>query len=133
MKCTDGHNHSRGGLEMALLQLKDTQLYYEVHGQGQPMVFLSETACDGEVWKLYQVQEFSRDHRVILHDYCGTGRSGKPSIDYSTKMFCDDSVALMDHLGAVQGIVAGHSMCGRFAQLLALEYPNMVDKMIIAS
>jgi len=34
---------------MALLQLKDTQLYYEVHGQGQPMVFLSETACDGEV------------------------------------------------------------------------------------
>src|SRR5439155_1434594 len=87
MKCTDGHNHSRGGLEMALLQLKDTQLYYEVHGQGQPMVFLSETACDGEVWKLYQVPEFSRDHRVILHDYRGTGRSGKPSIDYSTKMY----------------------------------------------
>src|SRR5437764_3922836 len=133
MKCTDGHNRSRGGLEMAFLQWKDTQLYYEVHGQGQPMVFLSETACDGEVWKLYQVPEFSRDHRVILHDYRGTGRSGKPSIDYSTKMFCDDVAALLDHLGVEKAIVVGHSMGGRIAQLLGLEYPNKVDKLILAS
>ena len=56
---------------MSFLQLKDTELYYEVHGRGQPIVFLSETACDGEVWKIHQVEEFSRDHRVILHDYRG--------------------------------------------------------------
>ena len=118
---------------MPFLKLKDTELYYEVHGEGQPMLFLSETACDGEVWKLYQVQEFSRDHRVILHDYRGTGRSGKPSIDYSTKMFCDDSVALMEHLGTEKAIVVGHSMGGRIAQLLALEYPSKVDKLILAS
>src|SRR5678815_4682685 len=85
---------------MPLLQLKNTEIYYEVHGRGQPIVFLSETACDGEVWKIHQVEEFSRDHQVILHDYRGTGRSGKPSIDYSTRMFCDDAAALMDHLGA---------------------------------
>ena len=118
---------------MPLLQLKDTELYYEVHGRGQPMVFLSETACDGEVWKIHQVEEFSRDHQVILHDYRGTGRSGKPSIDYSTKMFCDDTAALMDHLGAEKAIVIGHSMGGRIAQLLALEYPDKVDKLILAS
>ena len=64
--------------EMSFLQLKDTEVYYEVHGRGQPIVFLSETACDGEVWKIHQVEEFSRDHRVIVHDYRGTGRSGKP-------------------------------------------------------
>jgi pimeloyl-ACP methyl ester carboxylesterase len=100
---------------MPLLQLKDTEIYYEVHGRGQPMVFLSETACDGEVWKIHQLEEFSRDHEVILHDYRGTGRSGKPSIEYSTKMFCDDAAALMDHLGAQKAIVIGHSM-GRIAQ-----------------
>jgi len=115
------------------LQLKDTELYYEVHGRGQPMVFLSETACDGEVWKIHQTQEFSRDHQVILHDYRGTGRSDKPSIDYSTKMFCDDAAALMDHLDAEKAIVIGHSMGGRIAQLMALEYPNKVDKLILAS
>jgi pimeloyl-ACP methyl ester carboxylesterase len=115
---------------MSFLQLKDTELYYEVHGRGQPIVFLSETACDGEVWKIHQVEEFSRDHRVILHDYRGTGRSGKPSIDYSTKMFCDDAAALMDHLGSEKAIVVGHSMGGRIAQLLALEHPDKVDKLI---
>ena len=118
---------------MPFLHLKDTELYYEVHGRGQPMVFLSETACDGEVWKLYQVEEFSRDHQVILHDYRGTGRSDKPSIDYSTKMFCDDAAALMDHLGVEKAIVIGHSMGGRIAQLLALDYPEKVDKLVLAS
>ena len=113
---------------MPLLKLKDAEIYYETHGRGQPIVFLSETACDGEVWKIHQVEEFSRDHQVILHDYRGTGRSGKPSIDYSTKMFCDDAAALMDHLGAKKAIVIGHSMGGRIAQLLALEYPDKVDK-----
>src|SRR5207249_11663310 len=105
------------------LQLKASQLYYEVHGRGQPQDFLSETAWDGEVWKLYQVPEVSRDDRVILHDYRGAGRSGKPSIDYSTKMFCDDVAALLDDLSVERTIVVGHSMGGRIAQVLALEYP----------
>ena len=60
---------------MPTLQLRDVEIYYEVHGEGPPMVFLSETACDGEVWKIHQVPEFSKDHRVIIHDYRGTGRS----------------------------------------------------------
>lgn len=118
---------------MPVLQLRDTELYYEIHGQGQPMVLLSETACDGEVWKMYQVPEFSGDHQVILHDYRGTGRSGKPSIDYSTNMFCDDLVALLDHLKVERAVVIGHSMGGRIAQTLALEHPTKVGKLILAS
>lgn len=118
---------------MTILRLPETEIYYEVHGQGQPIVFLSETACDGEVWKIYQVPEFSRDHRVIIHDYRGTGRSAKPSMDYTTKMFCEDVAALMDHLNAEDAIVCGHSMGGRVAQLLALDHPKKVKKLILAS
>jgi pimeloyl-ACP methyl ester carboxylesterase len=118
---------------MPILKLKDVEIYYEAHGQGQPMVFLSETACDGEVWKIYQVEEFSKDHRVIIHDYRGTGQSSKPSTDYTTKMFCEDLVALMDHLNAEDAIVIGHSMGGRVAQLLAVDYPKKVKKLILAS
>src|SRR4029453_5119345 len=118
---------------MPSLQLKDTEIYYEVHGWGHTIVFLSETACDGEVWKIHQVEEFSRDHQVILHDYRGTGRSGRPSIDYSTKMFSNDAAALMDIWGPKKAVVIGHSMGGRIAQLLALEHPDKVDKLILAS
>ena len=56
---------------MPFLSLEDTELYYEVHGQGEPFVFLSETHCDGEVWKIYQVPEFAKDHQVITLDYRG--------------------------------------------------------------
>ena len=118
---------------MALLQLEDVEFYYEVHGQGQPILLLSETACDGEIWKSYQVPEFSRDHRVILLDYRGTGRSGKPSTKYTTKVFADDAAALLEHLKADQAIVIGHSMGGRVAQLLALDYPQKVKKLVLAS
>jgi pimeloyl-ACP methyl ester carboxylesterase len=118
---------------MPTLQLTDAEIYYEVHGHGQPMVFLSETACDGEVWKIHQVPEFSKDHRVIIHDYRGTGRSSKPSIDYTTQIFARDVIALMDHLKVDDVIVVGHSMGGRVAQLLALDYPGRVKKLVLAS
>ena len=118
---------------MPTLQLTDAEIYYEVHGRGRPMLFLSETACDGEVWKIYQVPEFSKDHQVIIHDYRGTGQSSKPSIDYTTQMFARDVVALMDHLKAEDAIVVGHSMGGRVAQLLALDYRGRVKKLVLAS
>jgi pimeloyl-ACP methyl ester carboxylesterase len=118
---------------MPKVKLNDVEIYYEEHGKGRPMVFLSETACDGEVWKINQVEEFSKDHRVIIHDYRGTGQSSKPSIDYTTKMFCDDLVVLMDHLGAKDAVVVGHSMGGRVAQLLALDHPEKVHKLVLAS
>jgi len=118
---------------MPYLDLKDIKLYYEAYGEGPPILFISETACDGAVWKLFQVPEFSRDHRVITFDYRGTGLSGKPSVKYTTNIFVDDIVALLDHLGAEDVIVCGHSLGGRVAQLLALEYPRKVKQLILAS
>ena len=119
---------------MPHVKAKDgVEIYYEASGQGTPFVFLSETACDGAVWSLYQVPEFSRDHRVVILDYRGTGLSGKPSAKYSTEMFADDAVAVLDHLGLEGAVVCGHSMGGRVAQLLALNYPRKVSKLILAS
>jgi 3-oxoadipate enol-lactonase len=119
---------------MPYVKTKDSvEIYYEVFGEGTPFLFLSETACDGAVWKIYQVPEFARDHRVIIFDYRGTGLSGKPSVRYSTDMFADDAAAVMDHLGLEGAVVCGHSMGGRVAQLLALDHPRKVSKLILAS
>ncbi|HYY24244.1 MAG TPA: alpha/beta hydrolase [Candidatus Udaeobacter sp.] len=118
---------------MPTVRVNDAEIYYEVHGEGQPIVFLSETACDGEVWKIYQVPEFSKDHRVIIHDYRGTGQSSKPSMNYTTQIFAKDTVALMDYLKVEDAIVVGHSMGGRVAQVLALDYPSRVKKLVLAS
>lgn len=121
------------GKPVAIAKSGGAEIYYETHGEGQALVFFSETACDGQIWKLYQVPEFARDHRVIIHDYRGTGRSSKPSADYTTRIFCDDLMAILEDLKVERAIVLGHSMGGRVAQLMALEYPERVSKLILAS
>jgi 3-oxoadipate enol-lactonase len=77
--------------------------------------------------------EFARDHLVMTVDYRGTGLSGKPPSKYSTEMFADDAAAVLDHVGVEAAIVCGHSMGGRVAQLLAIDHPRKVSKLILAS
>lgn len=113
--------------------MPDAEIYYEVHGDGPPFLFCNVTGLDHQAWKFHQVTEFSRDHKVILFDYRGTGKSSKTIQKYSVKMFTDDAVALLGELNAEQAIVCGHSMGGVVAQLLALDYPHKVGKLILAS
>ena len=116
---------------MPILKRGHANFCCEVPGEGRPLVFLGETACDGEAWKTYPAPESSRDHRCITLDYRGAGRSGKPSIPCTARMFA--AAAVMDHVGAGDAIVCGRSMGGRAAQLLALDHPGKVGKLILAS
>lgn len=118
---------------MPYIKRDDIDIYYEVHGGGPAMLFCSVTGLDHQAWKFHQVEEFSRDHKVILFDYRGTGKSSKNIQNYSIKMFTDDAAALLDHLNVEQAIVCGHSMGGVVAQLLTLDYPSKVKKLILAS
>jgi len=118
---------------MPMLKLKDSEIYYEVLGDGPALLFCSVTGLDHQAWKFHQVAEFSRDHKVILFDYRGTGKSSKAVQKYSIKMFTDDAAALLDHLDVERAIVCGHSMGGVVAQLLALDYPRKVKQLILAS
>ena len=118
---------------MPYLKRDDTDIYYETHGNGPPFLFLSVTGLDHQAWKFHQLAEFSRDHRVILFDYRGTGRSSKTVQRYSIKMFTDDAAALLDHLRVEPAVVCGHSMGGVVAQLLAIDYPGKIKKLILAS
>ena len=96
---------------MSSLNRDDIEVYFEVYGSGTPFLFFSETACAGDIWSTYQVPEFSRDHRVITHDYRGTGKSSKPTIQYSCEDFVDDAVAILDHLNAGPVIGCSQPIC----------------------
>jgi 3-oxoadipate enol-lactonase len=118
---------------MAFVIHSQLQIFFEVHGAGTPILFFSETACAGDIWNSFQVPEFSRDHLVITHDYRGTGRSSKPAAQYSCDDFVDDAVAILEKLNTGPAILLGHSMGGRVAMLMALKYPDLVSKLIVAS
>jgi pimeloyl-ACP methyl ester carboxylesterase len=118
---------------MPFVQNGNVAIHYEVHGRGTPLLFFSETACVGDIWETFQVPEFSRDHLAITHDYRGTGKSSRPTIQYSCDDVVDDATAILRHLNAGPAILLGHSMGGRVAMLMALKYPDQVKSLIVAS
>ncbi len=118
---------------MPIVRHDSVDIYYETHGAGTPLLFFCETACAGDIWEHFQVPEFCRDHLVITHDYRGTGKSSRPTVQYSCDDFVDDAVAILDELKAGPAIVLGHSMGGRVALLMALKHPERVKKIIAAS
>jgi aminoacrylate hydrolase len=118
---------------MPFLPRDGAEIYYEIHGDGAPFLFCSVTGLDHQAWKFHQAEEFSRDHKVILFDYRGTGKSSKAIQKYSIKMFTDDAAAILNYLNVDQAIVCGHSMGGVVAQLLTLDHPRLVKKLILAS
>ncbi|MGE5215533.1 MAG: alpha/beta fold hydrolase [Chloroflexota bacterium] len=118
---------------MPFIQRDEVEIFYNSYGRGTPLIFFSETACAGDIWNTFQVPEFSRDHLVVTHDYRGTGKSSRPTAQYSCGDFVDDAAAILDQLGAGPAILLGHSMGGRVALLMALKYPERVRQLIVAS
>ena len=67
--------------------------YYEVAGEGPPLVMLHANPCDHRMW-MYQIAQFSRRFRVIATDMRGYGRTDKPEEAYGFDELPRFSVAL---------------------------------------
>lgn len=118
---------------MPLITLPDAEIHYETFGSGPPLILLAQTAWYGGIWKLEQVPDLSRDHRVIVFDQRGTGKSRTSGKDFSTSRLAADAIAILDALAIRKANICGHSNGGRVAQIIALDYPDRVEKLLLAS
>lgn len=106
------------------------QLYYEAHGEGQPLVLIHGLGSSTRDWEA-QVPEFSRGYRVITFDLRGHGRSDKPAGPYSLPMFAADVAGLLEVLGTAPAHIAGISLGGGVGLQFALDYPDKVKTLTI--
>jgi aminoacrylate hydrolase len=118
---------------MTILRVHGADLHYEVTGQGPPLLLIAGTACDGTYWSRFQVPDFARDHSVITFDQRGTGRTVTHIDDYATSRLAADAAAIIADVGLGPAIVLGHSMGGRVAQYVALDHPDHVRALVLAS
>ncbi|MGH7824705.1 MAG: alpha/beta fold hydrolase [Candidatus Binatia bacterium] len=107
-------------------------LYYESHGQGEPLILVPSTAYSGEVWKPSQMP-LANSLNLILHDPRGCGRSAATQNVYTIEQMAADIVALMDHLKLASAHLLGHSMGGRIALNLTQNFPGRVESLIMAA
>jgi pimeloyl-ACP methyl ester carboxylesterase len=115
---------------MPEVRVNGISMYYEIHGEGIPLVLIMGLRRNLEWWYC-QVPALSRQFRVIIFDNRGAGRSDKPDTEYSIRLFADDTAGLMDALGLQSAHVLGVSMGGYIAQELALNYPDKVRSLIL--
>ncbi len=105
-------------------------LYYESHGHGVPLLFIS--GLGGHVAEVpYLAESYSRHFRFIGFDGRGCGRSDKPEGEYTIPAYADDAAALLDALGVESATVYGSSMGGMVAQELALRHPRRVRALVL--
>ena len=117
---------------MAVLRVRDVDLYYEIAGEGQPLLLVHGLGSSTRDWEL-QVAFFSPDYRVIAFDVRGHGRSDKPPGPYSIPLFADDTAELIRSLGIARAHVMGISMGGMIAFQLAVDAPELVKSLVIVN
>lgn len=118
---------------MPKVKVDDIELYYELHGEGTPLVMIMGWGRSSGSWGSKLIGKLSKFHRVIIFDNRGTGRSDKPDMEYSMWMLADDVAGLMDVIDVPKAHVLGISMGGFIAQELALNRPEKVLSLILCS
>jgi pimeloyl-ACP methyl ester carboxylesterase len=117
---------------MHTAQANGIEIAYQVHGQGPPLVLISGVGYGAWFWhKLAPL--LADDFQVITFDNRGGGGSDKPAGPYSVPMMANDTGDLLYELGIPRAHILGHSLGGFIAQEFAVQYPDMVDKLILAS
>ena len=106
-------------------------MYYEIHGEGFPLVMISGTANDVNWWIPEIIESHSQNFKTIIFDNRGAGRTDKPDIPYSIRMMADDTVGLIDALNIEKAHVLGVSMGGFIAQEIAINYPERFEKFVL--
>jgi 3-oxoadipate enol-lactonase len=117
---------------MPIAFINGTNLYYEEHGRGQPLVMIQGFAGNQFAW-FFQVMAFEKHFRVITFDARGIGKSSVSKVPYTVPVMVDDVVGLMDHLKIDRAHILGLSLGGLVAQVIAIDHPERVMKLVLVS
>jgi pimeloyl-ACP methyl ester carboxylesterase len=115
---------------MPIAKVGDINLYYEIHGDGEPLLLIMGYGSNCGHWFVIR-DRLAKEHQLIMFDNRGTGRSDKPDIPYTSEMMTGDITGLLDAIGIGATNVFGVSMGGMIAQEFVLNYPQRVKKLVL--
>ena len=118
---------------MPKANLGDIEIYYEVRGQGEPILLAPASWWPSDAWKVGVVPFLSKRFRTIIFDCRGTGRSSKPENGYTVEQFARDCIDLLGHLGIPRCHAVGFALGGQIVQAMAIERPDLVATLTIAA
>ena len=112
--------------------INEMEMYYEIHGQGEPLLLLHGFTGSGSNWELvfnYPLEGY----RLIIPDMRGHGRSTNPSNEFTHRQSALDVFALLDRLEIDRFKAIGLSGGGNTLLHMATQQPDRVETMILVS
>ncbi|KAI7280821.1 hypothetical protein KC345_g4508 [Hortaea werneckii] len=114
---------------------QNVELYYEVHGNGTPLILSHGYSSSSEMWQ-GQVRSFTAaGYKLIIWDMRGHGQTSYPEdlTQYSEAHTVADIAALLDHVCGVgsTAIVGGLSLGGYMSLAFYRQHPQRVEKLLI--
>jgi pimeloyl-ACP methyl ester carboxylesterase len=108
------------------------ELYYEIHGEGAPLVMLHGGVNPSELFGA-PLAAMAQTHKVIAIHMRGHGFSTDTDAPWTYEQMADDVAALLGELGLGKVDVMGWSMGGGVAYQTAIRHPDLVGKLIVIS
>ena len=107
-------------------------IYYEVHGEGPPLLLTHGYSSTSAMWH-GQVDALARDHKLILWDMRGHGQSDYPDDPkaYSEELTVGDIAAILDAVGAPRAIIGGLSLGGYMSLAFYRAHPARTRALLI--
>ena len=105
-------------------------IYYATYGDGPPVILLHGGMGNGDHFA-FQLPALVEDHRVVVIDSRGHGRSALPKQKLSYHRMAEDVVAVMDALRLERAALVGWSDGGSIALDVAIHHPTRVSKLFV--
>ncbi|MEZ4502283.1 MAG: alpha/beta hydrolase [Dehalococcoidia bacterium] len=115
---------------MPFVTVNGARLWYEERGTGEPILLHHGYTASRVNW-MPIAERLQDKYRVILMECRGTGESEHTEDGYSLEQYAADVIGVADHLGLERFTYAGHSMGGGIGYVLALEYPERLERLIL--
>ncbi len=109
------------------VQVDNGKLFYEVTGEGPPLVLIHAGFLDSRMWE-EQFKLFSENFKVIRYDVRGFGKSDPPRDTFTNS---NDLYTLLKHLKIPKTSIIGVSNGGAIALDFTVEHPEMIDRLIL--
>ncbi len=128
-------SHNLWGQDSAqgkIVSVNGMEMYYEIHGQGEPLVLLHGFAESSQGWIPF-IEDFSKHFQLIIPDLRGHGRSTNPNPTeiFSIRQAAQDVLALLDHLDITEFKTIGLSLGAVTSLHMSVLQPERVDAQVL--
>lgn len=111
---------------MPTIKVRDTKLYYELAGEGDPALVLIHGMCSASwSWK-EQVERLAPEFTCVAYDRRGHSRSEQGSEDHSDRTHTEDLAAFIEALGLDRPVLVGASSGAVIAVEMMRRYPTLI-------